>query len=239
MSYQFTNPNGQPIGSPVPDWTGAQPVRKEVLHGRFCRLEPLDTNRHTEDLWHTFGQDKTGETWTYLAHEPPQDKSEFEQRLASQAASLDPFFYAVVESKTQQAVGVASYLRISPAVGSIEIGHLHFSPLMQKTPIATETLYLLLTETFEVLGYRRCEWKCDSLNAPSRVAAARFGFQFEGVFRQALVYKGRNRDTAWYAILDSEWVQLAQAYRRWLNPSNFTSDGHQKLRLSELTSALD
>lgn len=236
MNEHSSTPTGQPIGEPVPNWSGAKFPSQEIIQGHFCRLEPLDSKVHTGDLWTAFRHDKSGQTWTYLAHDPPQDKAELEQRFISQAASNDPLFFAVVENTSKKAVGIASYLRISPTAGSIEIGHLHFSPLMQRTPIATETLYLLLNEAFERLGYRRCEWKCDSLNAPSRVAAKRFGFVYEGLFRQALVYKGRNRDTAWYAILDSEWTELAQAYRSWLDPSNFTSDGQQKTRLSDLTS---
>lgn len=235
MSEQFFSLTGQPIGRPVPNWTGAKPPVREVLQGRFCRLEPLDVGRHRDGLWDAYSHDESGRNWTYLAQESPRDVAELEQRLSSQAASDDPLFFAVVESKGRQAVGLASYLRIAPAAGSLEIGHLHFSPLMQRTPIATETLYLLLHQAFEELGYRRCEWKCDSLNAPSRAAAGRFGFRYEGLFRQALVTKGRNRDTAWYAILDSEWVWLSQAYRQWLDPSNFTPEGEQKTRLSQLT----
>jgi RimJ/RimL family protein N-acetyltransferase len=147
---------------------------------------------------------------------------------------VDPLFYAVVEKIEDRAVGVASYLRIDPANGSIEVGHINYSPLLQRTPAATEAMYLMMRHVFD-LGYRRYEWKCNALNAASRVAARRLGFSFEGVFRQAGVVKGRNRDTAWYAMIDKEWPALREAFLRWLDPSNFDEQGRQRARLSVLT----
>ena len=148
----------------------------------------------------------------------------------------DPLFFAIVDAATGRATGLASYLRIAPAAGSIEIGHLYFSPLLQRRPAATEALFLLMDQAFE-LGYRRLEWKCNALNAASRSAALRLGFQFEGIFRQATVVKGRNRDTAWFSIIDGEWPQLRRAFARWLAPANFDEKGRQRERLSTLTAA--
>jgi RimJ/RimL family protein N-acetyltransferase len=148
----------------------------------------------------------------------------------------DPLFFAIVDAKTGRAVGLASYLRIDPRVGSIEVGHLRFSSLLQRTPAATEAMALMMRRAFE-LGYRRYEWKCDALNAPSRAAAERLGFEFEGIFRQARLNKGRNRDTAWFSILDREWPALRPAFERWLDPANFDANGKQRARLSELTAA--
>lgn len=148
----------------------------------------------------------------------------------------DPLFFAIVDSTSGEAIGVASYLRISPSSGSIEVGHLNFSPKLQRTPAATEAMFLMMRHAFE-LGYRRYEWKCDSLNDPSRQAALRLGLSFEGIFRQATVRKGRNRDTAWYAAIDKEWPALCTAFDRWLSPSNFDEQGHQRVSLSSLTRA--
>ena len=149
----------------------------------------------------------------------------------------DPLFHAIIDAASGKAVGVASYLRIDPAAGSIEVGHLLYSPLLQRTRAATEAMYLMMKRAFD-LGYRRYEWKCDALNAPSRAAAQRLGFSYEGVFRQATVYKGRNRDTAWLSVIDREWPELEQAYTRWLAPANFDADGKQRLRLADLTAPL-
>src|SRR6185295_2637669 len=146
----------------------------------------------------------------------------------------DPFFFAIVDAATDRATGVASYLRITPASGSIEVGHLAYSPLLQRSPAATEAMFLLMKHAFE-MGYRRYEWKCNSLNAKSRAAAQRLGLSFEGVFRQATVVKGRNRDTAWYAAIDSEWPELKTAFSRWLDPANFDDSGGQRTPLSALT----
>ena len=154
--------------------------------------------------------------------------------MASAVASDDPLFHAIVDTATGKAVGIATYMRIDPRHGVIEVGNLNFSPLLQRKPAATEAIYLMMKRVFE-MGYRRYEWKCDSLNAPSRAAAQRLGFSYEGIFRQASVYKGRSRDTAWYAMIDKEWPELDRAFRRWLDPKNVDAQGRQRERLSDLT----
>ena len=146
----------------------------------------------------------------------------------------DPLFFSLFHHNSERAVGVASYLRVTPASGSIEVGHIHYSPLLQRTPAATEAMYLMMSRVFD-LGYRRYEWKCDALNGPSRGAAKRLGFAYEGVFRQAAVYKGRNRDTAWYSIIDRDWIALKKAFESWLESGNFDDDGKQRVGLRSLT----
>ena len=185
-----------------------------------------------------------GRNWTYLAQDPFERYDDFEAWVARSAESADPQFYAVLSAPSTDssaassaAVGVASYLRITPAAGTIEVGHIHFSPRLQHTPAATEAMYLMMRRAFE-LGYRRYEWKCDALNAPSRRAAQRLGFSYEGEFRQALVTKGRNRDTAWYACIDREWPALSAAFETWLDPDNFDANGRQRQALSALTAPL-
>lgn len=175
--------------------------------------------------------------WTYLSYGPFDDFEQYAAWIHAASESSDPLFFAVVESHSNRAAGVVSFLRIDPPSGSIEVGHLAFSPRLQQTPAATEAMFLMMKRAFE-LGYRRYEWKCDALNAPSRGAALRLGFSFEGVFRQATVYKQRSRDTAWYSILDREWPLLEPAFMRWLAAENFDADGKQKTRLSDLTAAI-
>jgi len=159
--------------------------------------------------------------------EPGASKDEMLAWMRSTCMGDDPLFYTVIDAETNKVVGIAAFLRIDPKNGVIEVGHIHFSPLLQKRRAATEAIFLLMQRVFDELGYRRFEWKCDALNAPSRAAALRFGFQFEGIFRQAIVYKGRNRDTAWFAIIDADWPRLKQAYTHWLNPANFDERGQQ------------
>lgn len=169
--------------------------------------------------------------WTYLPVGPFASLVEYRTWLEAKQASDDPLFFAIVDTATGLTVGVASYLRIDPANGVVEVGHLQYSPLLQRTAAATEAMHLMMKQAFE-LGYRRYEWKCDALNEASRRAAERLGFTFEGIFRQAIVYKGRNRDTAWYSIIDAEWPRLDAAYRRWLDPGNFDENGRQRSSLS-------
>jgi RimJ/RimL family protein N-acetyltransferase len=175
--------------------------------------------------------------WTYLPYGPFETIESYQHWLADSAKTNDPLFYAIVEGSSGKAAGLASYLRIAPASGSIEVGHLSYSPSLQRTAAATEAMFLMMKRVFE-LGYRRYEWKCDALNAKSRAAAQRLGFSFEGVFRQATVYRGRNRDTAWYAAIDREWPALEMAFSQWLNPSNFDQRGAQRAQLAELTSSI-
>jgi RimJ/RimL family protein N-acetyltransferase len=221
------NSLGQPVGPALPGWRPPDRPQHTILQGRYCRLEPLDAARHAEDLHAANSLDRAGRMWTYLFSGPFSTLEQFTAWLKPREDSLD---FSVVDSSTGRAAGIASYLRIDAAHGTIEVGHLAFSPLLQRTRAATEAMYLMMKQAFE-LGYRRYEWKCDALNAPSRRAAERLGFTFEGIFRQAVVYKGRNRDTAWYSIIDSEWQTQESAFLAWLEPENFDSDGRQRHRL--------
>lgn len=230
----FTNSLGQPLGLEVDNWTGAIRPTGLSLTGRNCRLEAINANQHANELFKAFSNDTDHRNWTYLPYGPFTELSEFISWIESLTESTDPLFYAVVNQQTDIAVGMASYLRIQPDAGSIEVGHIHFSPLLQRTPMATEAMYLMMQYAFEELGFRRYEWKCNALNQPSRRAAERFGFTFEGIFRQARVDKGRNRDTAWYAIIDGEWPAIKQAMQQWLHPDNFAPDGQQRRKLREL-----
>jgi RimJ/RimL family protein N-acetyltransferase len=225
---------GQPIGFPVNDWVPPPFPPRKPMEGRFCRLEPLDPDRHAEDLFRACAADTQGRTWTYMAYGPFGSLPGYRAWMDAQCLGNDPQFFAIKRLTDGKPVGVASYLRIAPASGSIEVGHIHYTPALQRTPHATEAMYLMMERAFE-LGYRRYEWKCDSLNAPSRAAAQRLGLSFEGIFRQATVYKGRNRDTAWYAAIDSEWPSLRYAFLNWLDPDNFDADGKQRTRLTDLT----
>jgi RimJ/RimL family protein N-acetyltransferase len=231
-----TNEFGQPIGFAVEAWTPPPVPPRSPLSGRFAELEPLDSARHARDLFAANSMDD-GRMWTYLPYGPFSNLEEYEAWLDSVAPQPDPAFFAIVDRATGKATGAASYLRIEPRHGVIEVGHLAYSPLLQQTPVATEAMYLMMRNAFE-LGYRRYEWKCDSFNYPSRSAAQRLGFSYEGIFRQAVVVKDRNRDTAWFSILDSEWPALREAFERWLSPGNFDAAGQQRTSLSALTRPL-
>ncbi len=230
---QRNNDLGQPIGFAVPDWQPRPHPRGAVMQGRLCRLSPIDPDRDAANLAAAFAEDPDGRNWTYMPYGPLTGETEVRAWIEATCLGDDPCFFSVIDLASGRAVGVASYLRIDPAAGVIEVGHIHFSPLMQGRPIATEAMYLMMREVFDVLGYRRYEWKCDALNAPSCAAARRFGFQFEGVFRQATMYKQRNRDTAWFAIIDPDWPRIRDAFEAWLDPTNFDPDGRQLTRLSE------
>lgn len=204
------------------------------MAGRYCSVEPIGPERHARALHEANMRDPTGRAFTYLSAGPFASYDAYLAWITAFCLGRDPLFHAIVDSATGNAVGVASYMRIDAGNGAIEVGHINYSLLLQRTRAATEAMYLMMQRVFE-LGYRRYEWKCDSLNAASRAAAQRLGFSYEGVFRQAVVYKGRNRDTAWYAMIDSEWPALREAYRQWLDPANFDAQGRQRLRLSDLT----
>lgn len=204
------------------------------MSGRYCRVEPIDLDRHAAELHEANLRDPGGRAFTYLSAGPFDTFAAYRIWLESSCLGNDPLFHAIVDAGSGKAVGVASHMRIDAKNGVIEVGNLNFSPLLQRTRAATEAMYLMMQRAFE-LGYRRYEWKCDALNAASRAAAQRLGFSYEGIFRQAVVYKGRNRDTAWYAMIDSEWPQLEAAFTRWLAPENFDAEGRQRLRLSDLT----
>ncbi|MBI1204273.1 MAG: GNAT family N-acetyltransferase [Rhodopseudomonas sp.] len=226
---------GQPVGLPV-DTTPARRPEPVVLQGRYGRLEKLEP-RHAPDLWNAFaGHDAV---WTYISTDGPfSDPDVFADFIAMRAAKSDPYAYAIVAADGR-AVGYLTLMEIRPEMRVIEVGHVLYSPQLQRTPLATEVQYLLARYAFETLGYRRYEWKCNALNAPSRRAALRLGFSFEGVLRQSLIAKGRNRDNAWFSMLDSEWPARKASFERWLAPENFAADGNQKLRLGALNNATD
>ena len=205
------------------------------MSGRFCRVEPLNVERHAADLFAANGAAKDEANWTYLPYGPFETFDAYRAWVAKVSAADDPLFHAIIDLATGRAVGVASLMRIDPASGAIEVGGINYSPLLQRKPAATEAMYLMMRRVFDELGYRRYEWKCDALNAPSRAAARRLGFRFEGIFRQVVVYKGRNRDTAWFSIIDSEWPGLKAAFERWLDPANFDEQGNQRRKLSTLS----
>jgi RimJ/RimL family protein N-acetyltransferase len=230
------NEHGQAIGDPVPGWTAPPRPPPNPLQGRYCRVERL-TSAHGPDLHRANREAPDGRYWTYLPYGPFETEGEYLAWLGRSCLGEDPLFHTVFDAATGRASGVASYLRIAPEAGSIEVGHINFAPALQRTPAATEAMYLMMRRAFE-LGYRRYEWKCDALNAPSRRAAQRLGLSYEGVFRQATVYKGRNRDTAWYAAIDHEWPALARAFEQWLAPGNFDGEGRQRVSLSDLTRPL-
>lgn len=228
------NPLGQPVGFPVTDWTPPPLPSAEPMEGRFCRLEKLDAERHAASLHAANSLDANERMWTYLGYGPFDSEEVYRDWVEDVSRKIDPLFFAIIDQSSERAIGVASYLRIDPRAGSIEVGHIAYSPLLQGTTAATEAMFLMMKRAFD-LGYRRYEWKCDALNAPSRAAAQRLGFTFEGIFRQAIIMKGRNRDTAWFSIIDKEWPSRREAFQRWLHPANFDGEGKQRKRLSELT----
>lgn len=230
------NSLGLPIGDPLPaGWAGAMPLPVTPLEGRRIRLEPVDPPHHAPGLHAAFSADTGGRIWTYLGYGPFPDAGAYRAFLEERLAGPDPQGYVVREHETGRLSGIASYLRINPAHGVIEVGHICFAPALQATAAATETMFMMMRHVFDDLGYRRYEWKCDALNARSVQAARRLGFRFEGIFRQATTYKGRNRDTAWFAVLDCEWPVLRTAYETWLADGNFDRDGNQRLSLAALT----
>ena len=204
------------------------------MQGRFCRLEALQPEAHAGALFAANAMDVDGRMWTYLPYGPFDSFASYFDWTRAHCAIRDPIFHAIIDQRTGEALGLAAYLRIDPGNGGIEVGHIAYSPRLQRTAAATEAMYLMMERAF-ALGYRRYEWKCNSLNAPSRAAAQRLGFSFEGVFRQAAVVKGRNRDTAWYSVIDGEWPDLQSAFLRWLAPANFDDRGVQRVSLSALT----
>lgn len=220
------NQFGQPIGEELVDWQPRQHPDRVGLNGRYCRLEPLRVE-HAGALFAAYQQAEDTRSWTWLLREPDTTIAEYSQWIASVCELSDPIHFAVIDNQTQLPVGSLALMRIDPKNGVVEVGHVHFSPLMSRSPLSTEAQYLLMRYVFDELGYRRYEWKCNSLNEPSRRAALRLGFQCEGRFRQALVVKGHNRDTDWFSILDKEWQALECAFQNWLATDNFTADGKQ------------
>lgn len=230
------NEFGQPIGDPLPNWTPPPWPTREPMLGQYCRLEGLDPDRHAAAL-HQIHVTEDAQSWTYMPYGPFPDLASYVEWIKFKCLGDDPIFYAIIDLTRNQPVGVASYLRITPASGTIEVGHLHYTSLLKRTPAATEAMFLMMQRAFD-LGYRRYEWKCDCLNRPSHSAALRLGFSFEGIFRNATIYKGRTRDTAWHAIVDSEWPALRKAFQAWLRPDNFDEAGRQRTSLSDLTRSI-
>ncbi|HCR3981772.1 TPA: GNAT family N-acetyltransferase [Kluyvera ascorbata] len=224
------NQFGQLIGDALPDWQPRPYPQRVVLEGQYCRLEPLSL-QHADALFAAHQQAADTRNWTWLLREPEGSVEEYRQWIAGVESLQDPLHFAVIDIRTQQPVGSLALMRIDPNHGVMEVGHVHFSPLLSRTPASTEAQWLLMRYAFETLGYRRYEWKCNSFNEPSRRAALRLGFQFEGRFRQALVIKGHNRDTDWFSIIDGEWPALDRAFQAWLAADNFTADGKQRQSL--------
>ena len=237
------NEFGQPIGDAVPGWTRRELPTAAVREGQYCRLERLDPQVHAKELFSTDQLDASGESWTYLPYGPFDDLADYRSWIEQAGNSEDPLFYAIINTDPatpedhRHAVGVVSLLRIQPDAGVIEVGHVHYSPLLQRRRAATEAQFLVARYVFDELGYRRFEWKCDALNAPSRAAAERLGFTYEGTFRQAVVVRGRNRDTAWYSMTDAEWPVLRDRLETWLAPRNFDAQGAQRTALANAVPA--
>lgn len=233
MDFEL-NKSNQKIGKDVHNWKEVPYPEKKVMQGKSCRIEPLSINTHAKDLYNACCLDSELDLWTYLPYGPFENFESYIKWIEISCLGDEPLFYAIVDQKTNKAIGLASYLRIDPKNGSIEVGHICFSKVLSQTHSATEAMYLMMKHVFE-LGYRRYEWKCNALNIPSRNAAKRLGFSYEGIFRQAAVIKGKNRDTAWYAAIDSEWTEIRKALETWLDDTNFNTEGQQNRRLSDLT----
>jgi RimJ/RimL family protein N-acetyltransferase len=230
------------IGAQV-DATPAKRPQRIVLDGRVVSVVPLDAVAHAETLYKASRGEQNEGLWRYLFEGPFATRVAFDAHLRERASSEDPLFFAILDKSSgdagRPAVGYASYMRIEPAHRVIEVGSILFTSRLQRTVGATEAMYLMARHVFEDLGYRRYEWKCNALNAPSRRAALRLGFTFEGIFRQDMIVKGRNRDTAWFSMIDSEWPQRKASFGRWLDPSNFDAQGRQKVSLSAINREVD
>ena len=218
----------QPIGDEVSGWTPRPLPERVTLKGRFCTIEPLSTEKHGADLIETLLQRSENSIWTYMAAGPFETTEDFMEFLRVQESSADPLHFTIIDHELGKAVGTFSLMRMTPEHGTIEVGWVIYSQLLKRPATATEAQYLLMKYALEDLGYRRYEWKCDALNEPSRRAARRLGFRFEGIFRNALIYKNRSRDTAWFALTDEDWPHQKQAFEKWLRPENFDQRGQQK-----------
>ncbi|HEX3983749.1 MAG TPA: GNAT family protein [Acidisoma sp.] len=216
------------------NWAGVARPERLVLEGHYARLEPLDSLRHGADLVAAAVAPGAEQRFRYLFESKPESEADFATWLEKAAASADPLFFAVIDRATGRTEGRQALMRVDPAHGVIEIGSIHWGPAIARSRVTTEALYLFARYAFDGLGYRRFEWKCNNLNEPSKRAALRFGFTYEGLFRQHMVAKGQNRDTAWFSMIDAEWPALSRAFQAWLAPSNFDEDGRQKRRLEEL-----
>jgi RimJ/RimL family protein N-acetyltransferase len=207
---------------------------KKKLVGKYTILEPLNVKKHSKKLYYQYSKDKQNIIWTYLPYGPFKTYQKFEQWLKKFCLNKDPFFYAIYSKKYKRYCGMASYLRIEPNHGSIEVGHINYSPLLQNSAEGTETMYLMMKNAFENLGNRRYEWKCNNLNLASKKAALRLGFKFEGIFRQMFIFKSRSRDSAWFSVIDKEWNKIKKKYLSFLHSKNFNKDLKQikKLKLN-------
>lgn len=219
-------------GTEVPTGAAELPERKEIP-GQFVRLVPLSAREHGDALWEGSGGAEHAALWRWLGDGPWEEREPFDAHLAGKEASTDPLFYAIVDADSQRALGHAGLMRIEPKHRVIEVGNVLYTPALQRTRGATEAIYLLARYAFEELGYRRYEWKCNARNEPSRRAALRLGFSFEGIFRQHMIVKGENRDTAWFSMLDGEWPQRKAEFERWLQPGNFDDGGRQRTALRQ------
>ena len=237
MTHDLT-PLGDPIGPIVEGWTPRPRPDRSPMEGRFCRLVPVSAADHAADLFAANREDRDGRMWTYLGIGPFAEIEPFADWLRGAEASEDPLFLTVIDKATERAVGTCSFLRIDPQGGVIEVGWIAWSPRLQRAPAATEAMALMMARVFDTLGYRRYEWKCNALNAPSMRAAERLGFTYEGTFRQAAIVKGRSRDTAWFSILDREWPAAKAAFEAWLAPGNFDAEGRQRRSLGEIREGL-
>jgi RimJ/RimL family protein N-acetyltransferase len=234
----MSKPNSDQVDARV-DATPAKRPQRTTLDGRVVSLAPLDPMAHAGTLFESTRGHDNEQLWLYLFEGPFATRADFDSHLKQKASSEDPLFFAILDKPSGDAVGYASYMRIEPAHRVIEVGSILYTPRLQRTIGATEAMYLMARHVFEDLGYRRYEWKCNALNAPSRSAALRLGFTFEGIFRQHMIIKGRNRDTAWFSMLDSEWPKRKAAFERWLDPANFDSNGRQRTSLSTLNSKVE
>jgi RimJ/RimL family protein N-acetyltransferase len=233
-----SNAFGQPIGFPVPDWKERAAPPRTAMQGRLCSVVPLDAAAHLDDLWRVYGADPDQRSWTYLFVDRPETKAGLEAYLHAQQLSDDPLCHTIIERASGRALGIASFMRIDTRMGVIEVGNINYGGSLKRTPLATEAMYLMMRRAFDELGYRRYEWKCDALNEPSKASALRLGFTYEGLFRRAVIYKGRNRDTSWFSIIAEEWPVLRRGFEAWLDPSNFDGEGRQRRSLADVRSGL-
>lgn len=218
-------------------WTPREPPRREPLEGRFVRLEPLEAVRHGDGLFEASTTPDADARFLWLGEYPPKSRADFQPWLEKAEASADPLYFTVIDKASGKIAGRQTYLRIDAANGGVEIGHILWNGLVARKPAATEALYLFARHAFD-LGYRRFEWKCNNRNGPSKRAALRFGFSYEGLFRQHMIIKGENRDTAWFAMVDADWPVIGEAMRLWLDPANFDRDGGQRRRLEDIREEL-
>ncbi len=231
MTSDFKNEFGQPVGRPAENWTKRPlPPRSDMI-GNHVIVSPLDITRDAKQLFEANREAMDGSRFTYLFTDAFDGFDAYRSWLETMAKNDDPMFHTIIDKASQKAVGVAAFMRIDVAFGGIEIGNINYSPALSQTIGGTEAMYLMMKRAFDELGYRRYEWKCDDQNAPSRAAAARYGFTYEGTFRNHIVYKGRNRDTAWFSITDLEWPMVKAAFEAWLSPNNFDDNGKQRRSL--------